>query len=295
MVRHAPARAQPGCSRGAGHVHGDGRRSLDGATSTSWPPPHTPTRVVPPRRRTARDRRVPDADDAVTSTATTRATRPRRSAGSGMLHRWRASTTASSRRAPTCSCTRVTCSTTCSRSSAPCTPISSCRSSLDHTDFFVRAVRRAPQRTVDNVCDGLQRFRAVDIVRRGDGTLHGARPTVGHRVPVRAGHRVRVQVSSGAHPVYVRNLGTDEPVLTATTWKRRRAGRLPRLLGDPAARFTELNSDECPGRNPRAFVSQPAPGRVARPPRRRLADPAGSLPARSPRGRPERTRRILRP
>jgi len=31
------------------------------------------------------------------------------------------------------------------------------------------------------------------------------------------GHRVRVQVSSGAHPVYVRNLGTDEPLLTATT------------------------------------------------------------------------------
>jgi len=26
-----------------------------------------------------------------------------------------------------------------------------------------------------------------------------------------------VQVSSGAHPVYVRNLGTDEPLLTATT------------------------------------------------------------------------------
>ena len=31
-----------------------------------------------------------------------------------------------------------------------------------------------------------------------------------------AGHRVRVQVSSGSHPVYVRNLGTGEPLLTAT-------------------------------------------------------------------------------
>jgi len=31
------------------------------------------------------------------------------------------------------------------------------------------------------------------------------------------GHRVRVQVSSGAHPVSVRNLGTGEPLLTATT------------------------------------------------------------------------------
>ena len=32
---------------------------------------------------------------------------------------------------------------------------------------------------------------------------------IGHRFA--AGHRVRVQVSSGSHPVYARNLGTGEP------------------------------------------------------------------------------------
>jgi uncharacterized protein len=37
---------------------------------------------------------------------------------------------------------------------------------------------------------------------------------VGHRFA--AGHRLRLQVSSGAHPVYARNLGTGEPVATAT-------------------------------------------------------------------------------
>jgi predicted acyl esterase len=31
-----------------------------------------------------------------------------------------------------------------------------------------------------------------------------------------AGHRIRVQVSSGAHPRFVRNLGTGEPIATAT-------------------------------------------------------------------------------
>ena len=36
---------------------------------------------------------------------------------------------------------------------------------------------------------------------------------IGHRFA--AGHRVRVQVSSGSHPVYARNLGTGEPYATA--------------------------------------------------------------------------------
>ncbi len=30
------------------------------------------------------------------------------------------------------------------------------------------------------------------------------------------GHRIRLQVSSGAHPMIVRNLGTGEPLRTAT-------------------------------------------------------------------------------
>jgi hypothetical protein len=34
-----------------------------------------------------------------------------------------------------------------------------------------------------------------------------------------AGHRLRVQVSSGAHPVYARNLGTGEHIATATTMR----------------------------------------------------------------------------
>ncbi len=35
----------------------------------------------------------------------------------------------------------------------------------------------------------------------------------------RIGHRVRLQVSSGAHPLFVRNPGTGEPLATAVTFR----------------------------------------------------------------------------
>ena len=90
-------------------------------------------------------------------------------------------------------------------------------SSLDHTDFFVRLCDVHPNEQSFNVCDGLQRFRPSDIARRDDGTFTARVKLWDTAYRFGAGHRVRVQVSSGAHPVYVRNLGTDEPLLTATT------------------------------------------------------------------------------
>jgi predicted acyl esterase len=35
----------------------------------------------------------------------------------------------------------------------------------------------------------------------------------------RAGHRVRVQIASGAHPRFARNLGTGEPIATGTAMR----------------------------------------------------------------------------
>jgi putative CocE/NonD family hydrolase len=62
-----------------------------------------------------------------------------------------------------------------------------------------------------NVCDGL-------VSRTGADTLSLATvrlwPTA---YRFRAGHRIRVQVSSGAFPRYARNPGTGEPHATATT------------------------------------------------------------------------------
>jgi hypothetical protein len=90
-------------------------------------------------------------------------------------------------------------------------------SSLDHTDFFVRICDVWPDGRSVNVCDGLQRFDPMSILRNPDGTFTAAVALwpIGHMFG--AGHRLRVQVSSGAHPVYARNLGTGEPPATATT------------------------------------------------------------------------------
>jgi putative CocE/NonD family hydrolase len=89
-------------------------------------------------------------------------------------------------------------------------------SSVDHTDFFVRVCDVYPDGRSMNVCDGLQRFTPSTIMRAPDGSFRVSVqlwPTAYRFAP---GHRVRVQVSSGAHPVYARNLGTGESVLTAT-------------------------------------------------------------------------------
>ena len=48
---------------------------------------------------------------------------------------------------------------------------------------------------------------------RGPGRRGGAGPD---RVPAKAGHRIRLQVSGGAFPRYARNFGTGEPFGTAT-------------------------------------------------------------------------------
>jgi len=65
-----------------------------------------------------------------------------------------------------------------------------------------------------NVCDGLTRVEAAH------GPVHAVRvelwPTA-HRF--RPGHRIRLQVSGGAHPRYARNPGTGEPLATARTLK----------------------------------------------------------------------------
>ena len=88
------------------------------------------------------------------------------------------------------------------------------RSTLQHTDFFARLCDvDAGGRSV-NVSDGLQRLHpepAANGMRRVRIEMW---PT-GYRF--QRGHRLRLQVSSGAHPRFARNLGTGEPLGTGTT------------------------------------------------------------------------------
>jgi putative CocE/NonD family hydrolase len=97
-------------------------------------------------------------------------------------------------------------------------------SDIDHFDVFVRLCDVDAKGRSSNVCDGIER---VSPHRR---------PCPAGRVwtvPVRlwptaqrfrAGHRIRVQVASGAHPRFARNLGTDEPMASATTMRAAHQG-----------------------------------------------------------------------
>lgn len=91
------------------------------------------------------------------------------------------------------------------------------RSDRAHTDFVVRLCDVAPDGTSLNLCEGTRRLVPgtdepdKDGVRRVAVDLWPA----GHRF--RPGHRIRVQVCSGAYPRVARNSGTGEPIGTATT------------------------------------------------------------------------------
>jgi putative CocE/NonD family hydrolase len=85
------------------------------------------------------------------------------------------------------------------------------RSSLPHADVFVRLCDVDPRGRSRNVCDGLVSLSGADEITRADVRLW---PTA-HRF--KRGHRIRVQVSSGAFPRFARNPGTGEPRATATT------------------------------------------------------------------------------
>lgn len=89
-------------------------------------------------------------------------------------------------------------------------------STLPYADFFARLCDVDRSGRSLNLCDGLYRVEPGKGTRQPDGTLRlevdmGA---TAHRF--RRGHRIRLQISSGAHPRYLRNLGTGRPLETAT-------------------------------------------------------------------------------
>jgi putative CocE/NonD family hydrolase len=90
------------------------------------------------------------------------------------------------------------------------------RSSLEHTDVFVRVCDVLPTGPSLNVCDALVRLLpgAPEADADGSRRVHVDLWPTAHRF--RRGHRIRVQVSSGAHPRYARNPGTGEDPATAT-------------------------------------------------------------------------------
>ena len=89
------------------------------------------------------------------------------------------------------------------------------RASTGHGDLFVRLCDVNPFGISINICDGFIRTtpetpRDEHGVMAVDIRLHATAHLFQRK------HRLRVQVSSGAHPRYMRNLGTDEPIGEAT-------------------------------------------------------------------------------
>jgi putative CocE/NonD family hydrolase len=104
------------------------------------------------------------------------------------------------------------------------------RSSLEHTDFVARLCDVSPEGRSVNLTDGILRVRPGQVQPASDGTLQLTVTLAPTANTFRRGHRIRLQVSSGAHPRYSRNPGTGEPLAKAT----RLLAADQQVLHDPA-------------------------------------------------------------
>lgn len=80
-----------------------------------------------------------------------------------------------------------------------------------HADVFARLCDVDAKGCSTNVCDGTARVRTTG---RTPAAVTVPMSSTAHRFA--AGHRIRWQISGGAHPRFARNPGTGEPALEAT-------------------------------------------------------------------------------
>lgn len=85
-------------------------------------------------------------------------------------------------------------------------------SSLAYTDFFARLCDVLPDGASLNICDGMLRIHPGIGERQPDGSLRIEIELLPTAYRFLSGHRMRLQISSGAHPRWSRNLGTGESV-----------------------------------------------------------------------------------
>ncbi|WP_190111360.1 CocE/NonD family hydrolase [Streptomyces cinnamoneus] len=115
-----------------------------------------------------------------------------------------------------------------------------------HADVFTRLSEVDAQGRSTNVCDGLARLRAPG---QAPTTVRVPMSSTAHRFA--AGHRIRWQISGGAHPRYARNPGTGESAVDATDFAPVRitlhADSALTLPGGAGARAPQpLGVDEAP-------------------------------------------------
>jgi uncharacterized protein len=93
------------------------------------------------------------------------------------------------------------------------------RSNLENADFLVRVCDVEPTGRSLNICDGIQRLFPGRPFADSDGCRRVRIELWPTAYRVARGHRLRVQVSSGAFPRWNRNLGTGEALATGTSMK----------------------------------------------------------------------------
>ena len=90
-------------------------------------------------------------------------------------------------------------------------------STLENADFFVRLCDVHPSGKSMNVSDGITRLRPGVAEAGEDGIRKVTVEMWATACLFKKGHRIRLQVSSGAHPRHARNTGSGEPLGAATT------------------------------------------------------------------------------
>ena len=90
------------------------------------------------------------------------------------------------------------------------------RSSLQYTDFFARLCDVSPDGRSFNLSDGIIRLAPGRCAAEADGVQKVEIELWPTANCFFKGHRMRLQVSSGAHPRFARNPGTGNPLATAT-------------------------------------------------------------------------------
>jgi putative CocE/NonD family hydrolase len=98
----------------------------------------------------------------------------------------------------------------------PVSAVLQVRGTSPHFDIFARLCDVDPRGNSRNICDGLVRHEIAGDAASGTDWSAVTVPMGATAYRFAAGHRLRLQLSGGAHPRFMRNTGTGEPAATAT-------------------------------------------------------------------------------
>ena len=138
------------------------------------------------------------------------------------------------------------------------------RTSREHADLFVRVCDVDDKGVSRNIVDGIRRLSpqtvpAADVQAGGDGILAVDLELYPTAYRVRAGHRIRVQVSGGAFPRFARNFGTAGAVRRPRPGRCAAGSRSTMTPGTPPMCCSRSCPIRAPPATPRETTGHAAP------------------------------------